>query len=137
MRIFLDSSALVKRYILESGTEEVLEVCKEADEIIISVICIPEIISAFNRIIRDGKLSLEDYKKIKIDIFKDIEQATIIELSEKTIHESVISLEQCSLRAMDAIHIGSALICRPDLFLSSDSRQCDCAVKRNLNVKKI
>lgn len=137
MRVFLDSSSLVKRYIFESGTEEVLKISSEADEIIISVICIPEIISALNRIIREGKLSLEDYKKIKIDIFEDIKQATIIQLNENILKESIICLEKCQLRAIDAIHIACALEYKPDLFISSDIRQCTCAKIRNLNVKKI
>ena len=38
MRVFLDSSALVKRYIGEAGTDEVLAWCEQATELAVAVI---------------------------------------------------------------------------------------------------
>jgi predicted nucleic acid-binding protein len=37
MKIFLDSSALAKRYIPEKGSDKVITVCKKADELDISI----------------------------------------------------------------------------------------------------
>ncbi len=45
MRIFFDSSAWVKRYINEEGTEQVLLWCEQATELALSGIALPEIIS--------------------------------------------------------------------------------------------
>ena len=36
MRLFLDSSALAKRYVLENGSDRVVELCREADEVVLS-----------------------------------------------------------------------------------------------------
>ena len=44
MRVFLDTSAFVKRYVLEEGTDTVLEWCDRATEIGLSGIPLPEII---------------------------------------------------------------------------------------------
>lgn len=52
MRVFLDSSAFVKRHIVESGTDAVLAWCDQATEIGLSAIALPEIISAFCRVLR-------------------------------------------------------------------------------------
>ena len=41
MRVFFDSSALVKRYIGEAGTDEVLAWCDKATELAIAVIAVP------------------------------------------------------------------------------------------------
>jgi predicted nucleic acid-binding protein len=47
MRVFFDTSAFVKRYISEAGTDIVLEWCDQAAEIILSGIALPEIIRPF------------------------------------------------------------------------------------------
>jgi len=44
MRILLDSSALAKRYVCEPGTEQVLSRCRDADEIVLSVLCVPALV---------------------------------------------------------------------------------------------
>ena len=43
-------------------------------------------------------------------------------------------LESNALRAMDALHLGSALMVEPDLFVSSDHRQIEAARRRGLKV---
>ncbi len=56
MKAFFDTSAFVKRYVNEVGSEKVAEICKQADELALSIICFPEMISTLNRLIREGKL---------------------------------------------------------------------------------
>ncbi len=65
MKLFLDSSALVKRYIEEEGSIKVAERCNKADEIAVCIICIAEVLSACNRLLREKKSNLEQYKWIK------------------------------------------------------------------------
>ncbi len=47
MRVFFDSSAFVKRYVNEAGTDAVLHWCDQATEIILSGIALPEATSLF------------------------------------------------------------------------------------------
>ena len=47
MRVFFDSSAFAKRYVDEVGTPEVLIWCDRANELLLSVIALPELVSAF------------------------------------------------------------------------------------------
>ena len=58
MRVYFDSSAFAKRYIDEAGTAEVLEWCDRATELAFSVIAVPELASAFRRLLREGRLEL-------------------------------------------------------------------------------
>ena len=44
MKLFLDSSAFAKRFIDEPGSADVEEARAQADELCLSVICVPEII---------------------------------------------------------------------------------------------
>ncbi|MBP1602748.1 MAG: hypothetical protein H6Q06_2899, partial [Acidobacteria bacterium] len=53
MNVFMDSSALAKRYIEEPGSEVVEEILSSAASLGVSVICLSEVISALCRRRRD------------------------------------------------------------------------------------
>jgi uncharacterized protein len=137
MRVFFDTSAFVKRYVEEPGTGEVLEICEKADELAISVICIPEMISTLNRLVREGRLPSETYRKTRDIIFQEIEDAQICYITPEVVDRTISCLENNPLRAMDALHLGCALIIEPDLFVSSDQRQLQAADREGLKVVKV
>ena len=56
MRVFFDSSAFARRYLGEAGSDAVVEWCDKATEIVLSGVALPEIISAFCRLRREGHL---------------------------------------------------------------------------------
>ncbi len=62
MRTFFDTSAFVKRYIEEPGSERVMEIRSEAGHLVLSLICLPEMISTLNHLVREGKLSGDQYQ---------------------------------------------------------------------------
>jgi len=127
VRLFADSSALVKRYIAEPARELVLARCAEADEILASIIAMPEIMATLNRLQRAGTLSDEEYKALKQRVLADMEHATIVSITPTVLASTIMSLERAPLRAMDAIHVASALGCSPDRFLTADQRQHEAA----------
>jgi len=137
MRVFFDTSAFVKRYIAESGTDAVLEWCQRATEIGLSAIAVPELISAFCRLQRENKITREQYQQLKSHLFADIEDIAIGDLTPIVLSYSVNSLENNTLRAMDAIHIGSAIALECDTFISADQRQLEAAVKAGLIVEAV
>lgn len=137
MRVFFDSSAFVKRYVSEAGTEAVLNWCDQATEIGLSAIALPEIVSAFCRLHREGKIDDTQYKKLKTLLVADIEDAAICDLTPVVLAQSITCLETNVLRGMDAIHIGSAVALQADVFISSDKRQRDAAVRAGLRVEAV
>jgi len=137
MRVFFDTSAFVKRYIAESGTDAVLEWCQRASEIGLSAIAVPELISAFCSLQRENKITREQYQQLKSHLFADIEDIAIGDLTPIVLSYSVNSLENNTLRAMDAIHIGSAIALECDTFISADQRQLEAAVKAGLIVEAV
>jgi predicted nucleic acid-binding protein len=137
MRVFFDSSAFVKRYISEAGTDAVLEWCDKATEIILSGIALPELISAFCRLQRDAKITGTQYRQLKSLLLADIEDAAICDLSPAVLGQAISSLEKNVLRGMDAIHIGSAIVLKADVFISADKRQLDAAVRMGLRAESV
>ena len=137
MRVFFDSSAFVKRYVSEAGTEAVLAWCDRASEIGLSGIALPEIVSAFCRLRRKDKIDDTQYRQLKSLLLADIEDAAICDLTPEVLAQSIASLETNILRGMDAIHIGSAVALKADIFISADQRQCDAASRAGLRVEKL
>lgn len=137
MRVFFDSSAFVKRYVSEAGTEAVLGWCDRASEIGLSGIALPEIVSAFCRLRREGKIGDTQYRKLKSSLMADIEDAAICDLTPRVLALSVTSLEANVLRGMDAIHIGSAIALKADVFVTADQRQRDAANRAGLRVEGV
>jgi predicted nucleic acid-binding protein len=137
MRIFFDSSALAKRYIDEKGSDEVEKICVQTNVLSVSIICIPEIISALNRLRREKQLSKGQYEKVKESLIYDLRDADFYNLTPQVVNHSIQLLEKYALRAMDALHIACALVAQPDLFISSDQRQLFAAKKAGLRIQLV
>lgn len=137
MRVFFDSSAFAKRYVEERGTPEVLAWCEKADELALSVIAIPELVSAFCRLNREKTLSAAHYKRLKAELTADIADAMICDTTPQVIGHSIHALEKHPLRGMDAIHIGAAVVCEAEVFVSADARQCKAARALGLKVVSV
>jgi uncharacterized protein len=134
MKVFFDTSAFVKRYVEEFGTEKVLEICDQAERLVLCVISLPEMISTLNRLVREGKLQGGDYLKLRGLILKEIEDAEICYVTPEVMTQTIRCLENNVLRPMDALHLGCALVVEPDLFVSSDQRQIEAAKREGLKV---
>lgn len=137
MRVFFDTSAFVKRYVSEAGTDAVLQWSDQATEVILSGIALPEIISAFCRLQREGRVTDTQYRQLKSSLLADIEDTTICDLTPIVLAQAITSLEKNALRGMDAIHIGSAVALKADVFISADKRQLDAAACMGLRVEAI
>ncbi len=137
MRVFFDTSAFVKRYVSEDGTEAVLGWCDRATEIGLSGIALPEIVSAFCRLKREEKITDTQYRQLKSLLLADIEDAAICDVNPLVLAQAVSCLEANVLRGMDAIHIGSAVALQADVFISADKRQRDAAMRAGLRVEAV
>jgi predicted nucleic acid-binding protein len=137
MRIAFDSSALAKRYVRESGTPRVLELCAQATEVVVSVLCVPEILSGLNRLRREERLSSDGYSAAKTDLADDMTQATIVAVTPTVLSRAIELLEEAALRTLDAIHLAVAMDSACDLFVSADARQCEAASELGLRIERV
>lgn len=133
MLVFLDSSAFAKRYLAENGTELVLDWCNKAGALAVSSITVPEIVSALNRLVREGRLTKSQYLRAKDDLILDLIDVAICDLDAQVTSKAIQCLEQSELRGMDAIHIACALTLLADCFLTADKRQHEAALVAGLS----
>jgi len=137
MKLFIDSSALAKRYVLEQGSEVVEELLKKASQLALCTILVPEIISGLNRRRREKILSKSDYRKIKKQLLEDVHDAIVLQVTPAVISRSVRLLETNVLRAMDSLHVACALEWQADLFVTADKRQSKAAKNAGLATEYI
>ena len=136
VKAYLDSSAFAKRFIEESGSDRVESICACASALGLSVLCVPEIISALNRRLREGKLTQTQYNEAKQRLLDDVRDADIITLTPSVIGSAIMVIESSPVRAMDALHVACALEWDAELFASSDKRQLSAAKKAGLKTQK-
>jgi predicted nucleic acid-binding protein len=137
VKTFFDSSAFAKRYVEEPGSQSVESLCTAATELALSVVCIPEIISALNRRVRERKLSPRQYEAAKENLSADIRDVAIVNLTPYVISTCTTILETSPVRAMDALHIACAVQWGAALFVSADGRQVSAAKKAGLRTRLV
>ncbi|MFZ2633855.1 MAG: type II toxin-antitoxin system VapC family toxin [Desulfosalsimonadaceae bacterium] len=135
MKLAVDSSALAKRYVQESGSEKLDHLLQDASELALCIILVPEIISGLNRRMREGALDIASYRMAKRQLLDDVRDATILQITPAVVSRSLKLLENNNLRAMDALHVACALEWRADLFITSDRRQFAAAVNAGLHAE--
>lgn len=134
MKVFLDTSAFAKRYVAEQKSDKVLELCQQADSLVVSVICLPELISTLSRLLREKKLTKAAFRKLKNDAIADLADVDVCQITPNVLVSVVSLLELYPLRAMDALHVACALAVEPDIFVSADRRQLSAAKKAGLKI---
>lgn len=137
MKTFLDSSAFAKRFVEEAGSDKVEQTCAQASELGLSVICVPEIISALNRRLRERSLTDVQYETAKNQLLEDVRDADIINLAVPVLSSAINVLETNPVRAMDALHIACALEWGAELFVSSDLKQIRAARRAGLRTHEV
>jgi len=136
MKVCLDSSAFAKRFVNEAGSDIVETLCAHADALGLCAICVPEVVSALNRRLRERLLTPTQYREAKQQLLDDVHDADIIQLTPSVIGSSIQVLEASPVRAMDALHIACALEWRADVFASADARQLAAARRAGLKTRQ-
>ena len=136
MKACLDSSAFAKRFVEEQGSDAVEAVCAQASGLGLSVLCVPEVISALNRRLRERMLTTTQYHQAKQRLLDDVRDADIIQLTPSVVGSAIHVLEASPVRAMDALHIACALEWGADLFGSADARQLAAAKRAGLKTRQ-
>ena len=128
--VYLDSSAIIKRYVNESGTEIIRALYHDAylGNVLLafSLWNIGEILGVVDKAHRQQRISKEQLKEV-LDRFSDettrlrkIDRLKIIPLSERVIENSWDFVTKQHLYAADALQIASALQLECSEFLTGD-----------------
>jgi len=138
MILYLDTSALIKKYVHEDGSEDVVAYWNKSDIIVTSSVAFAEFFSALNRKKRECSISDEDYKSLIHDFKDDWDSFLKIEVNDRLNHDIEKIAGKYSLRGFDAIHLVSAIniyrLKADTVFICADRRLNDAAQKEFINI---
>ena len=110
MIYYLDTSALVKLYIEEEGSELVREKVGKASLVATSKVAYAEARAAFARCLREGLLDRDSYGKVVGYLNSDWPSFFIMEVTDTVIFKAGELVERYALRGFDAVHMASAVV---------------------------
>ncbi|MEK6681959.1 MAG: type II toxin-antitoxin system VapC family toxin [Nitrospirota bacterium] len=137
--IYLDSSALVKKYLMEDGSEKVKTILDASDVFATSKITYPEVLSAFARKYRHKDISENKFQRASEDFQADWDYLCIVEFQDEMLPVTREIIETHYLKGADSIHLSSALwlkgIFKDNLiFVSSDVNLLKAAKDEELDI---
>ena len=109
---YLDASALVKRYMTETGTQWIESICADEDNYAIAVaeFGLVEVASAFAGKHRGGFISLHEYSQALAELIQDAQQRyRLVRVEHTIIYQAIQLTTRHRLRGYDAIHLACAL----------------------------
>ncbi|MBG1266734.1 type II toxin-antitoxin system VapC family toxin [Nostoc sp. WHI] len=107
---YLDSSALVKRYITEIGSAWVLSLFDPAlkNDVLIAAITSVEILAAITRRARGGSIIAMDAIAVCNQFKSDLRsEYQVVEITENIINSAMVLAEAYGLRGYDAVQLGA------------------------------
>lgn len=107
--MYIDSSALVKRYLRESGSDRAQAIVADADVIATSKLAYPELLSAFMRKHREGEIKKRTLRTILEMLDRDWESILVIEFHDELLPIIRPLITQHALKGADSIHLASAI----------------------------
>ena len=107
--IYLDSSALVKRYVKEEGTESVEAIVTGSRMMATSRLTYPEVISALTRKQRAGEIDAKPYERALAQFEQDWKRVVVIEFLEEMLPEARAMIQKHALRAGGTVHLCAAM----------------------------
>lgn len=137
MKLYLDTSGLVKLYVVEEGSEIVKGLVRDAELAATSALAYVEARAAFARRHREGGLAKAEYRRVVKALDADWPRFLRVQVVEPLIREAARIIDKYGLRAYDAIHLASALDLRralqgPVAFACWDSRLSRAARQEKL-----
>ena len=131
---YLDTSALMKRYISEPGSDAVRELFEglaDSDELTTSYLTLLEVNSTATGLLNGRVLTQQAYENILDQFTQDIPDYdfTLIPVQNELIDRGITIAREYSLRSLDAIHFTSILIASgmsldsQDIYMVSADRE--------------
>ena len=110
MLLYLDASALVKRYVEEAGSRDVATAIEEATAVATSLFSRAEGAAALAKAVRVGSLSREEAQAAVQILRAEWADFVRVKLTELVVARADQLAWRFGLRGYDAIHLASALL---------------------------
>jgi predicted nucleic acid-binding protein len=139
MLTYLDTSCMAKLFLAEPDSRQIRQIVDEADSLVSSLISYVEMRSVFSRRLKEKLFTVREYRRA-LDVFEiDWNWYAKVHVGFDVIHAAGELAHKHRLRALDAVHLASALTIQNDLeepiaFLSADKRLSAAAYKEKLKI---
>jgi len=138
MILYLDTSALVKKYFEEAGSSKVITHWKKAGAIATSSIAYAEAMASFYRKKRETNISRAVFHALMESFQQDWKGLICVQVNDELNDTIDKVLSRHALRGFDSIHLASALILHDAapqefLFACFDNTLLQAAVAEGLN----
>ena len=136
--LYFDTSAYIKLFVKESGSEKARKSAKGHNLLSSAVISV-ECCSALARRKREGDVPEETFQKVLKEIKEGFHALEVMSVNEDILRRAEAVVLHSASRTMDAVHIASALVFQETtdielVFVTSDARQSEAAGQSGLTV---
>ncbi len=140
--IYLDTSALVKRFINEKGSPLVQSLVQGANAVATAKIAYAEIFAGLTRKLREGHLSKAQYSLACRQFENDWLAYVRVELQDEILALARDLIQRHSLKGFDAVHLASALCLKTALgeemrFAAADKNLLKAAQAERLDAVNV
>ena len=127
MHLYLDTSALIKKYFWESGSTDIVTLWKQADSLSTSSVAYAEALAACYRKNRETPIQINIFQTVLDAFRRDWQSFICVEVNTDLHYDIDRVIERYPLRGFDAIHLASALtlhatLSGPFVFACFDKR---------------
>ena len=136
MNIFCDTSALIKKYISEKGSDKFEKILSKTDNIYVSAITEIETISTFKRLLVEKAIDKNEYDMILKDFETDYHFFSVVSFDRQIIKNAVNMINQYQLKTLDSIQLGTAVFLKNEIdsFVVCDEKLIKAALREKVKV---
>ena len=133
MNAYFDTSALVKLYLAEDGTEQAMTLFAAAEVAIVNALAFVEVRAALAAAVRAGRLRAAELAAAKADLQTLAETFVVVDPGG-VLDAAADAAERFGLRAYDAVHLATALAVAADdlVFVCWDAELAAAASRAGL-----
>jgi uncharacterized protein len=138
---FLDTSALVKRYVTEPGSDQVRRLLRRTVDVALARITEAEAYAAIARATRMNVLTADDRDRAFQQLAEDVASARVVEIRRSVVSAVHSLVVRWPLRGYDAIQLSCALRLQsenlPVTFWCADSELANAARGEGMRVTAV
>ncbi|MBI4358808.1 MAG: type II toxin-antitoxin system VapC family toxin [Candidatus Omnitrophica bacterium] len=129
MKAFLDTSALIKKYVSETGSSQLETQLEEISEIIVAPIYWVELNSAIERRLTEQTLTRQQAIVIRREAGMDLNYFSKALWNDSLEEKAIEMIRKYPLKTLDGIQLAAGILARAEVFLTSDQDLYKAALK--------
>jgi predicted nucleic acid-binding protein len=142
---YLDTSALVKRYKTEEGSETVdylYDNLPSRHSLSISFLTVLEFVSAIRRLLKEGNISDEEFRDVLSTFSQEVEPFLIRSIDDKIVADALTYVTKHGLKSADSIQLATVMelrvimegVIESVIFVCDDEELAKAGREENLEV---